>query len=179
MRRSYSLSLPHLPQFQMGQVHSPRLPPLRHLRHSQPLPARLSKRQVEGEIYVVQSGDILSTIAEKFGTTVDAIMAANGLNNPDFVFVGQTLRLPADVSANESNGANPENSTPTPTSISRYECPDHGHRGRRQCGCRKRPYRQRRSISPQPTRVDRGHHRRADLSVQRSPPLPGQQRSPA
>ena len=41
--------------------------------------------------YVVQAGDDLNLIATKFGVSVDDIVAANGLANPDFIYVGQKL----------------------------------------------------------------------------------------
>lgn len=46
------------------------------------------------EVVIVQPGDTLSGIAVRYGTTVQALMAANGLSNPDFIYVGQRLRLP-------------------------------------------------------------------------------------
>lgn len=49
----------------------------------------------EGTDYVVQNGDSLSGIADRFGVPVAAIMAANKLDNPDFVFVGQRLTIPS------------------------------------------------------------------------------------
>lgn len=49
----------------------------------------------EGSEYVVQNGDSLSGIADRFGVPVAAIMAANKLDNPDFVFVGQRLTIPS------------------------------------------------------------------------------------
>lgn len=47
-----------------------------------------------GQRYVVQPGDTLSNIAWKFGTTVAALMSANGLSNADFIYVGQVLNVP-------------------------------------------------------------------------------------
>lgn len=44
--------------------------------------------------YIVQSGDTLNLIASRFGTTAQAIMAANGLTN-DIIQVGQVLIIPA------------------------------------------------------------------------------------
>lgn len=44
--------------------------------------------------YVVQAGDTLTIIAQKFGTTVDAIVRANNLSSPDLIFVGQVLVIP-------------------------------------------------------------------------------------
>jgi len=44
--------------------------------------------------YVVQPGDTLYTIAQKFGTTIDAIVRANNITNPNLIFVGQVLTIP-------------------------------------------------------------------------------------
>jgi LysM repeat protein len=44
-----------------------------------------------GGSYVVQSGDTLSGIAAQLGTSVDHLASANGISNPDFLSVGQTL----------------------------------------------------------------------------------------
>ncbi len=45
-------------------------------------------------IYVVQPGDTLYKIARRYRTTVDAIIEANDLENPDFLHVGQKLIIP-------------------------------------------------------------------------------------
>ena len=44
-----------------------------------------------GGSYVVQSGDTLAGIAVELGTSVDSLMSANGLTDPDLIYVGQTL----------------------------------------------------------------------------------------
>ncbi len=44
-----------------------------------------------GGSYVVQSGDTLTGIAAELGTSVESLMAANGLTDPDTVYAGQTL----------------------------------------------------------------------------------------
>lgn len=44
--------------------------------------------------YTVRRGDTLAVIAERFGTTVAAIMGANGIRNPNRIFVGQVLNIP-------------------------------------------------------------------------------------
>ena len=44
-----------------------------------------------GGSYVVQSGDTLSGIAAQLGTSVDDLASANGISNPDFLSVGQTI----------------------------------------------------------------------------------------
>jgi LysM repeat protein/GH25 family lysozyme M1 (1,4-beta-N-acetylmuramidase) len=43
--------------------------------------------------YYVQAGDTLSGIAAKFGTTVSALAAANGISNPNVIYVGQKIIL--------------------------------------------------------------------------------------
>lgn len=48
--------------------------------------------------YKVQSGDTLSSIAVKYGTTVEEIAAANNLTAPYQIFVGQTLCIPVGSS---------------------------------------------------------------------------------
>lgn len=45
-------------------------------------------------LYVVETGDSLSGIAEKFNVNLNDLMAANGFDNPDFVQAGQTLIIP-------------------------------------------------------------------------------------
>ena len=45
-------------------------------------------------IHVVRRGETLSTIAAKYGTTVSAIARANGITNPNLIYVGQKLRIP-------------------------------------------------------------------------------------
>jgi N-acetylmuramoyl-L-alanine amidase len=43
---------------------------------------------------VVQEGDTLSAIANRFRTTVAAIQAANGLGENDVINIGQVLVIP-------------------------------------------------------------------------------------
>jgi LysM repeat protein len=50
--------------------------------------------EAEGQTYVVQSGDTLSSIAVQFGTTAYAIAVENNLPNVNTIYVGQTLRIP-------------------------------------------------------------------------------------
>ena len=46
---------------------------------------------VVSNIYTVQYGDILSSIAAKLGTTYQTLAALNGLANPNLIYPGQTL----------------------------------------------------------------------------------------
>ena len=45
--------------------------------------------------YTVQSGNTLSGIAEEYGTTVNTLVALNGISNPNLIYVGQVLKIPA------------------------------------------------------------------------------------
>jgi murein DD-endopeptidase MepM/ murein hydrolase activator NlpD len=49
--------------------------------------------------YVVQPGDTLSLIAQRFNSTVDAIAQANAVLNPNLIFVGQLLAVPTPQDA--------------------------------------------------------------------------------
>ena len=44
--------------------------------------------------YIVQPGDTLSQIAVAYGVSIDDLMAANGLSDPNSIFAGQELRIP-------------------------------------------------------------------------------------
>ena len=43
--------------------------------------------------YTVKKGDTLSAIAKKFNTTVGALVALNGIKDPNRIEVGQVLRI--------------------------------------------------------------------------------------
>jgi LysM repeat protein len=53
----------------------------------------------EGETYVVQAGDTLSQIAERFAVDISVIIDMNGLVDPDFIVEGQPLTIPVAVDA--------------------------------------------------------------------------------
>jgi LysM repeat protein len=57
----------------------------------------VSERQAleaRGARHIVQSGESLSMIAAQFGVSVEAIMAANALDDPNTIVVGQELLIP-------------------------------------------------------------------------------------
>lgn len=43
--------------------------------------------------YTVRSGDTLSSIASKFGTSYQALASLNGISNPNLIYVGQVLSI--------------------------------------------------------------------------------------
>ncbi|HEU0072864.1 MAG TPA: LysM domain-containing protein [Dehalococcoidia bacterium] len=72
----------------------PQIAATQPLLQTTPTPA--ATEEVNGvQEYVVQAGDTLGAIAEQFGVTVDAIIAANELANPDLIQPGDTLTIPA------------------------------------------------------------------------------------
>lgn len=44
--------------------------------------------------YRVRPGDNLTRIASRHGSSIDALMSANGLSDPDFVMIGTSLTIP-------------------------------------------------------------------------------------
>lgn len=57
--------------------------------------------------YTVVSGDTLWDIAERFGTTIAAIVELNGLEDADAIEIGQVLKLPGAGSATPAATATP------------------------------------------------------------------------
>lgn len=58
--------------------------------------------QVSTISYTVKSGDTLSEIAQRYGTTVNEIASLNGISNPDIIYVGQYLIIPTSSNAQTS-----------------------------------------------------------------------------
>jgi len=67
--------------------------PTATLTAASPLPTPTAQMQGNVE-YTVVSGDTLSAIAEQFGVTVEAIVAANNLADPDELAIDQKLIIP-------------------------------------------------------------------------------------
>ena len=54
----------------------------------------------QGSVHVVKAGDSLSAIAQQYGVSLQAIMAANSISNPSLIYAGQRLVIPgADAPA--------------------------------------------------------------------------------
>ncbi len=56
-------------------------------------------------LYVVQSGDTLGKIAERFSVTIVAIVERNGLSSPDDIQAGQSLEIPEGLPVINDGGA--------------------------------------------------------------------------
>lgn len=57
----------------------------------------------ETVVYIVQAGDILSTIASRYGVPLDVLVETNGLTDPNAIYSGQRLQIPANASAPLAN----------------------------------------------------------------------------
>ncbi|MFT3711918.1 MAG: LysM peptidoglycan-binding domain-containing protein [Archangium sp.] len=68
-----------------------------------------------GGTYRVRSGDTLSGIASRYGTTVSALASLNGISNPNMIYAGQVLRLPGGSSTPAPTPVTPTGPVPGPT----------------------------------------------------------------
>lgn len=66
-----------------------------------------------GTTYAVQAGDTLSKIAADFGVTVDSIVKANKIADPNLLKVGQELVIPPKGEATPQVESSGGESTPT------------------------------------------------------------------
>ncbi len=55
-------------------------------------------------IYRVEAGDTLSGIAQRFDTTIEALMEANDIADPTLIFSGQDLTIPRDGGTGAATG---------------------------------------------------------------------------
>jgi LysM repeat protein len=56
--------------------------------------AYASAQSISGNVYIVQQGDTLYSIAHRYNTTVDTLVALNGLSDANVIYAGQVLQLP-------------------------------------------------------------------------------------
>lgn len=77
---------------------------------SMPTPAPQARPAPTGDEWIVQPGDTLSRIASAWNVTVSALAAANGIPNPDMIFVNQVIHRPDTLGA-----------APPPVAGSRYQ----------------------------------------------------------
>ena len=70
---------------------------------------------VEAGIYVVQAGDTLGAIAARQGVSSQSLVELNGLGDPNYIYVGQQLKIPGTaVASAQSSGPGPQQQAPAP-----------------------------------------------------------------
>lgn len=57
--------------------------------------------------YTIRSGDTVTSIAARFGVSVDAILAANGLSRSSIIYAGRTLVIPGVVDIQDGRSITP------------------------------------------------------------------------
>lgn len=67
---------------------------LNHLNGGSPTPPP----NIDYTTYIIQPGDTLSEIAQRFGTTTQALAQINGISNPNLIYAGNTLKIPETTS---------------------------------------------------------------------------------
>ena len=58
-------------------------------------------------LYIVKKGDTLWNIAKEFGSTIDDIVRANGIEDPNVIMPGQKLFIPRYVKVSVSSKETP------------------------------------------------------------------------
>lgn len=83
------------PTLQSTPTPSPISTPAATARAATPSPRPATATpQSTPQVYVAKAGDSLSSIAARYGVTTQALMAANGLSNPNLINIGQVLVIP-------------------------------------------------------------------------------------
>ena len=68
--------------------------------------------------YIVQPGDTLRSIAEQYGTTIEDLVSANGIEDPNVIRTGAILRIPPSATSSPAPAVTPTRTPvprPTPT----------------------------------------------------------------
>ncbi len=67
---------------------------LNHLSETSPVSSPSSSPSPDYITYVLQPEDTLSEIAQRYGTTVSALVSLNGISDPNKIYAGNTLKVP-------------------------------------------------------------------------------------
>jgi LysM repeat protein len=73
-------------------------------------------------VHTVAKGDTLTSLAKKYGTTVESLKSANGLRS-DTISLGQALKIPAKESGSQASAPTPEAGKPEQSSAFQYDNP--------------------------------------------------------
>lgn len=79
-----------------------------------PAPAPTPAKEEE-QVYVVKTGDTLSSIAAKYNTTWQKLAEYNNISNPNIIYTGQKIKIPGTKKEETSVPETPAPATPTPT----------------------------------------------------------------
>ena len=90
--------------------------------------------------YTVKTGDMLSSIAKRFGVSVTELVQANHLANPDALSVGQRLVIPGQFADAEAVADAPVAPIPRPAAVRLRQSSRRsgGRRGERGANCPSR-----------------------------------------
>lgn len=81
---------------------------------------QISLAQDSGTTHTVQPGENLFRISLRYNTTVAALAQANGIANPNLIYSGQVLRIPAPGQQPPAPPATPSPATPAPPTGGTY-----------------------------------------------------------
>ncbi len=83
------------------------------------IPTTAPPQPTQPRVHIVQRGETLSAIAWRYGATVWDIVAANGLRNPNLIYVGQRLTIPGTQPAPKPTPkpTSPKPPAPSPTAV--------------------------------------------------------------
>ena len=73
--------------------------------------------------HIVEEGEVLGLIAEQYGTTVEALLQANNMEDSDLISVGQELVIVDAQGTPQVIHVPPPTPTPTPTPASPFRAP--------------------------------------------------------
>ena len=88
-----------------GQVIIPETPPKEEVKEE--------ASNTNEEIYIVKSGDTLSAIARKYGTTYQKLATYNNISNPSRISIGQKIKIPGVSSSSSNSNTNTNIDNPT------------------------------------------------------------------
>ena len=81
-------------------------------------PSRSSSSDTKTKNYKVQSGDGLIALARQFNVSTDTLARLNGISTTDNLYVGQTLKVPADADLSAPSRSTPIRSSSSTSSSS-------------------------------------------------------------
>lgn len=69
--------------------------------------AHAAEPLADGGTYTVRAGDTLTAIAARFGVAPSVLARANGITNPNLIYVGQRLTIPGAIGSSSSGSTTP------------------------------------------------------------------------